>query len=175
METNRLHELRSTVENDPAFIDCTDTHLGDGGIVLPEEIYTSAWQQWRNAPRYTPDPRGREETRLAIRDFYRLDGLEIDPETCIITAGSSLSYELIFHALAAERAEKEDGVDKTGAALAKDETRRSPAPSEGLLVALPRPSYPLFEELSAFGGHTPLWYDLDPTAGFGLDRAPHRR
>ncbi len=169
METNRLHQACVQARRSDRFIDLVDTNFGHAGIRPDEELYRFAWENWRADPAYHPDAPGRITTRESIAAWYRENGLEIDPGRILLTAGSSISYHLIFSALAgAGSGEPDQQADRRPEEQPDQQADRRP--EEPRPVALPVPSYPLFEELTAMNGLAPVWYRLDPDAGYRLDR-----
>jgi alanine-synthesizing transaminase len=76
------------------------------------------------ARRYEPDPRGSLAAREAIAGYYAARGATVTPESLVLTASTSEAYAHLFRLLA-------DPDDR---------------------VAIPRPSYPLFEPLAALEG-----------------------
>ena len=81
---------------------------------------------------YEPDPKGLSSARLAVVDFYRAHGITIEPECIILTASTSEGYSFLFRLLCNER--------------------------ESVLV--PKPSYPLFNDLCRLGDVTSRPYHL---------------
>ena len=69
---------------------------------------------------YDPQPKGLLAAREAVADYYRGRHEEVDPESLILTSGTSEGYSYVFRLLA--------------------------NPGEEILV--PKPSYPLFEFLA---------------------------
>jgi alanine-synthesizing transaminase len=69
---------------------------------------------------YDPQPRGLPHARAAIAEYYGERGADLDPESLILTTGSSEAYSFVFRLLA--------------------------NPGEEILVA--KPSYPLFDFLA---------------------------
>lgn len=135
-------------------VDLVNSNFRTAGLVFPERWYSKAWNAWRSAPHYLPQGRGSEQTRAAVAAFLTEDGLLTEPEQVILTAGSSISYELIFRMLGMRHrdAPTHDGT-------------HTPT------IALPRPGYPLFEDLVHAAGLAPLWYDLSPVHNFSPDPA----
>ena len=84
---------------------------------------------------YEPAPRGSLQAREAIAEYYAARGHEVSSERILLTASTSEAYSYLFKLLA----------------------------NPGEVVAVPRPSYPLFEYLAAMESlrvaHYPLRYD----------------
>lgn len=70
--------------------------------------------------RYAPDPQGLRESREAISAWYRRLGIVLDPDSLFLTSGSSESYSWLFRLLC----------------------------DEGDEVLIPKPGYPLFDDLA---------------------------
>lgn len=69
---------------------------------------------------YRPDPRGPLPARRAVAGWYRRWGVEVDPESVVLTASTSEAYSLLLKLLC----------------------------DPGDTVVAPTPSYPLFEQLA---------------------------
>lgn len=100
-------------------------------------MYRATWTEWRRNPTYTPTGRGGTPARSVVAAEA---GATVDPDDVLLTAGSSISYHLLFSVL----------------------RRRSAAST----VALPLPGYPLFEGILSPIGMEPVWYHCHPEAGF---------
>lgn len=133
-----LEVARRCAETAGTLIDLTSSDFRAAGLSMPEELYEEAWKSWRAAPRYRPSGSGSTTAREAVAAFLTADGLPTRPEQIILTAGSSISYQLLFAALAPQPTETGD--------------HRT--------VGLPSPAYPLFEELCRSVGLDPDWYRL---------------
>ena len=94
---------------------------------------------------YDPDPRGLRSAREAVAAYYGSHGRTVDPESLFLTGSTSEAYAQVFKLLA--------------------------DPGDEILV--PRPSYPLFEHLTALEGlrtrDYPLVYAEDRGWGIGWD------
>ncbi len=95
----------------------------------------------RRALRYAPEPFGVAEAREAVAADYRRRGVAIGPERIALTASTSEAYALLFKLLC----------------------------DPGDRVLVPRPSYPLFEHLTALESVEAVPYALDVHAGWRLD------
>jgi len=111
-----------------------NTSFAAAGIRWPEEMYRAAWAAWRAHPTYTPTGRGGITARSVVAS-----ATAVDPDDIILTAGSSISYHLLFSI-----------------------PRRRAAAT----VALPVPGYPLFEGILSPLGMEPVWYRCLPENGF---------
>lgn len=130
-----------------------DTSFSAAGIRWPEERYEAAWNVWRNDPSYTPTGRGGITARTVLAREISEAGIPCAPEDLLLTAGSSLSYHLLFSVL----------------------RHRAPRRDPARTVALPTPGYPLFEGILAPLGISPVWYRCPPEDGFLPDYAEIQR
>ncbi|MEK6757151.1 MAG: pyridoxal phosphate-dependent aminotransferase [Bacteroidota bacterium] len=90
---------------------------------------------------YEPDPKGLLSARLAVVDFYRDQGITIEPECIILTASTSEAYSFLFRLLCNERDS----------------------------VLLPKPSYPLFTYLSQLNDASARHYHLSYDGEWHID------
>lgn len=144
-----LERARQSRKDRGGYIDLVNSDFGTAGIHFPERFYRETWERWRADPAYRPSGRGGAAARSAVARFLSGEGLHTRPEQIVLTAGSSISYSLLFQCL--------------------KQIHSHPAPGDGDgrgTVLLPRPGYPLFEELVHAAGLTPLWYPLDRANGF---------
>jgi alanine-synthesizing transaminase len=137
---NPLERVRRRAAAAGQLIDLSATSFAAAGLRWPEELYQRAWRLWRDDPGYTPSGRGSVRARGAVSAVYTREGLAVDPEDVVLTAGSSVSYHLVFSVLR-----------RTTGATA---------------VALPLPGYPLFEGILNPLGMEPVWYHCPPENGF---------
>lgn len=91
--------------------------------------------------RYEPSPRGLAVAREAIALDALRHGLDVDPSRIVLTASTSEAYGFLFKLLC--------------------------NPDDEVLV--PRPSYPLFEHLSALDAVRAVPYALDPHGHWAID------
>ncbi|MFW5694059.1 MAG: aminotransferase class I/II-fold pyridoxal phosphate-dependent enzyme [Alkalispirochaeta sp.] len=137
---NPVERARRRATADGRIRTLVNTSFAAVGIRWPEERYRTAWEAWRTHPSYTPTGRGGIAARTALAEEIRRWGTPAEPEDFLLTAGSSISYHLVFSLL-----------------------RRGPdAPT----VALPVPGYPLFEGIMSPLGMEPVWYHCPPETGF---------
>src|SRR5262245_35575620 len=88
---------------------------------FPEDALRAAMDEAHSrALAYVPDPLGRLDAREAIAAFYERSGIHFSPDRIFVTPGTSVSYLYVFSILAG----------------AGDE------------ILVPRPSYPLFDEIA---------------------------
>ena len=137
----RLEIARRSVAKRGDLIDLTHTDFREAGLAMPEELYDHAYALWRSRPGYKPSGIGSDAARERVAEFLTADGLPTGPEQIVLTAGSSVSYQLLFHALGRSR-------------------HRDTPTEHRPRIALPRPSYPLFEELCVQAKLQPAWYPL---------------
>lgn len=96
---------------------------------------------------YAPDPRGLLAARRAVVHYYRERGIALDPAQVFLTASTSEAYAWLFKLLC----DPED------------------------CVAIPTPSYPLFDYLAQLEGVRTAAYPLLREEGFRVDmHALHR-
>jgi alanine-synthesizing transaminase len=121
-------------------IDLTSSNPTAVGIEYPREALAAALAAGAGQP-YAPDPRGLAAARRAVADLYARRGAPIDPERIFLTASTSEAYGFLFKLLC--------------------------EPGDEVLV--PRPSYPLFEQLARLEAVAARPYRLGPAPGFALD------
>jgi alanine-synthesizing transaminase len=90
---------------------------------------------------YAPQPFGLIEARRAAAAEYSRRGIAVDAARIVLTASTSEAYSLLFKLLA----------------------------SPGDEVIVPRPSYPLFEPLTALDGLVARHYDLEYHGTWSID------
>lgn len=145
MENRIAAALRQARSRDD-FIDLINTNFHACGLAPPPNTLLDAAARYLtddDLRPYRPDPAGLPALRESVSRFYARAGVEVPPAAVIATASASDSYTQIFHAVA----------------------------TPGDEVLLPRPGYPLFEEVAARCGLEPRFYDLDPGAGWRIDPA----
>jgi aspartate/methionine/tyrosine aminotransferase len=111
-------------------LDLTETNPTRAGLVAPAEVL--AWLAEPRGLRYRPDPRGLEAARRAVAADYARRGLAVDAGHVLLTASTSEAYSFLFKLLC----------------------------DPGDAVAVPRPSYPLFEYLARLEGASVVPYPL---------------
>ena len=90
---------------------------------------------------YDPDPRGLLSAREAVAGYYLGRKIPTDISSILLTSGTSEAYSLLFRLLC----------------------------NPGEAVAVPRPSYPLFEYLAEINDVRLQYYDLRYDDGWELD------
>lgn len=91
---------------------------------------------------YEPDPRGAFAARAAVAGYFAARGLQVSPEVVLLTSSTSESYAHLLRLLA----------------------------DPGEAVAVPAPSYPLFEPLARAEGVEVRPYTLRYDGAWHLDR-----
>ena len=123
-----------------ALIDLTSSNPTAVGIEYPLDALGAALAAGAGLP-YAPDPRGLATARRAVADLYAGRGAALGPERIFLTASTSEAYGFLFKLLC--------------------------EPGDEVLV--PRPSYPLFEQLARLEAVAARPYRLGPAPGFALD------
>lgn len=128
---NPLHELTVQLQSTPDFLDFTDSRFHQNGFLPPREAFQRTFSEYLDQRSYAPDSKGYKPARDSLTQLYRSWGFSCGPEDFLFTAGTSEAYSLLFSTLA--------------------------EPGDGVL--LPRPGYPLFEQLAAQSRLKPHFYD----------------
>ena len=137
---NRLTEaLRRHRAAGRPLIDLTESNPTRAGLDYPDDLLRPLADT--RGLVYTPQPLGLVEARCAVARDYARRGAAVDPGRIALTASTSEAYSLLFKLLA--------------------------SPGDEILV--PRPSYPLFEHLTAFEGLTPRGYDLEYHGSWSIE------
>jgi aspartate/methionine/tyrosine aminotransferase len=122
-----------------AVLDLTDSNPTRAGFEYPEDLLTPLADA--RGLHYAPLPFGLLAARRAVAADYARRGITVDPSRIALTASTSEAYSLLFKLLA--------------------------SPGDEILV--PRPSYPLFDHLTALDGVIPRAYDLDDHGSWSID------
>ncbi|MFW5826103.1 MAG: pyridoxal phosphate-dependent aminotransferase [bacterium] len=141
---NRIAAALRRARSRHGFIDLIDTNFHACGLAPAPTTLLDAAARYltdRELRPYRPDPAGLRALREGVSRFYGRDGVDVPPGAIVATASASDSYTHIFRSVAGTDGE----------------------------VLLPRPGYPLFEEIAARCGLQPRFYDLDPGAGWRID------
>ena len=137
---NRLTEvLRHRRTAGELVIDLTESNPTRVGLVYPKDLLASL-ADCRGLT-YAPQPFGIMEARRAVASDYQRRGIATSPDRVAVTASTSEAYSLLFKLLA--------------------------APGDEILV--PRPSYPLFDHLTALDGLVARPYDLEYNGVWSID------
>jgi alanine-synthesizing transaminase len=143
---NRLAQaLQRRLAAGAAVIDLTESNPTRVGLDYPPDLLEPLADT--RGLTYAPQPFGLMEARRAIASDYQRRGIAIAPERLALTASTSEAYSLLFKLLA--------------------------APGDEILV--PRPSYPLFEHLTALDGLVARAYDLEYNGVWSIDFASVER
>lgn len=127
-------------------LDLTESNPTRAGFSYPREIVDALHDS--RALVYEPSPAGLPEARIAVSEYYRARGADVDPSRIFLTASTSESYAWLFKLLA--------------------------DPGDTILV--PRPSYPLFEYLASLESVHVAHYRLTYHGQWSVDlgRIPER-
>lgn len=112
-------------------LDLTGSNPTAVGLAAPGDALAAALGDPR-AARYEPQPFGLASARAAVAADYARRGAAVDPARIVLTASTSESYGLLLELLC----------------------------DPGGRVAVPEPSYPLFEHLAGLAGVRPAPYRL---------------
>jgi len=115
---NRLHQLAAARRRQGTLLDLTSSNPTACGLAYPEGLLAPLAQP--AGLRYAPAPRGLASARAAVAAYYAERGVEIGVDDLILTASTSEAYAQLFSLLC----------------------------EAGDAVAMPAPSYPLFEMLA---------------------------
>lgn len=142
-ESNALYSLRDALKaQGNAVQDLISGNFNDFGYVFPqnllEEIMVRGARQCRI---YQPDSFGQKPAREAIAEFYLGSGCRMNPDSILITPGTSMAYWYCFKLLA----------------------------NEGDEILCPCPSYPLFDYIALLSGVRLIPYRLSETNGWAID------
>jgi alanine-synthesizing transaminase len=142
-ETNSLYRLRDELRiQGKAIQDLISGNINDREYLFPQEILEKILVQGlRQSQIYQPNPFGRRSAREAIAEYYLHHGFSIDPESILITPGTSLSYWYCFKLLT----------------------------DEGDEILCPCPSYPLFDYIALLSGVKLIPYQLMERRNWTID------
>ncbi len=123
-------------------IDLTESNPTRCGFVYDTAAFAATLAGSAGAP-YEPHPQGMPSARAAIAASYVERGLRVDPESLVLTSGTSEGYAHLFTLLA-------DAGDE---------------------ILVPTPGYPLLEVLTGLGGVRLVHYRqvYDENAGWSID------
>ena len=124
-------------------LDLTNSNPTRAGLDYPSEAIAEALSGANSAHVYDPDPKGDPRARVAIAGWYdrQAGGGAPDPETIVLTPGTSEAYAWLFKLLC----------------------------DPGERVLAPRPSYPLFEYLADLESVLIAPYALRYESRWGID------
>jgi len=139
-EANALSRALDTLRAEGAQIaDLTESNPTRAAIPYPDGLLASL--AGAEALRYEPHPFGLSSARGAVAEDQRRRGARVDPAHVVLTASTSEAYSWLFKLLC--------------------------NPGEAVLV--PRPSYPLFEHLTALEGIRAHPYALEYDGRWAID------
>ena len=138
---NRLTGLLEAARADgSAVVDLTLSNPTQCGILYPDEMILAAVRQ-RAILRYEPDPRGIPTARKAVGEYYRERGITVGDDAILLTASTSEAYWIAFETLC----------------------------DQGDAIAVPVPTYPLFEYLAQLSGVKTISYSLRNDGHWSID------
>jgi aspartate/methionine/tyrosine aminotransferase len=127
-----LHRFRA--EGRP-YLDLITANPHENGLRFSESILADALDRALDAPNvrvYKPDPLGQRPAREAIAAWYERRQYPADPDHIVLTPGTSLAYFYAFRLLVEPGGE----------------------------ILVPRPGYPLFDDIAATAGIRLRYYHL---------------
>ena len=122
-------------------VDLTESNPTRVGITYPVDLLRELSSQ--AALRYDPHPLGLRSAREAVARDHGRRGVTVDPDDVVLTASTSEAFAWLFKLLC----------------------------DPGDVVLVPRPSYPLFEHLTALEGIRAVPFDLDYHGRWDIDFA----
>lgn len=131
-EDNTLSKIKKEKEsaNIPV-LDLVNSNPTQVGLNFPQAIVSHNLGNIENST-YTPDPKGLEESRIAISNYYLSKNIKVCKEDLLLTSSTSEAYSFLFKLLA--------------------------NPGDEILV--PSPGYPLFSYLAKFENLEVIEYPL---------------
>jgi len=130
LEPNRLSEARAGRGEVP--FDLTISNPTTCDLPYPDDLLVGLTNS--EGLRYSPDPLGPSQARVAVAHEYERWGANVDPAKIVLTASTSEAYSLLFKLLC----------------------------DPGDTILTPMPSYPLFDQLSRLDGLRIHPLPLDP-------------
>jgi aspartate/methionine/tyrosine aminotransferase len=139
---NRLTEaIRRRRADSLPIIDLTQSNPTRAGFEYPHDLLAPLAND--RGLTYMPEPFGLMEARRAVAAEYARRSVAVAPERIVLTASTSDAYSILFKLVA--------------------------SPGDEILV--PRPSYPLFEQLTTLEGVVARSYDLEYHGRWSIDFA----
>ncbi|HEY8145425.1 MAG TPA: pyridoxal phosphate-dependent aminotransferase [Kofleriaceae bacterium] len=139
-----VNRLAAAIErrraNGAELVDLTVSNPTEVGLAYPTGELAAALAAGAGEA-YRPDPRGLLSARRAVAAGFAARGADVAPEHLFLTASTSEAYGFLFKLLC--------------------------EPGDEVLV--PRPSYPLFEQLARLEAVVARSYRLGPSPDFALD------
>jgi len=140
LEPNRLTAaVRALREAGEPFDDLTVSNPTTVGLPYPASLVTALAEP--RGLEYDPQPLGRPDARAAVAGEYARHGATVDPAQVVLTASTSEAYSLLFKVLC--------------------------DPGDEVLV--PRPGYPLFDQLARLDAVVARPYALEYHGGWTID------
>src|SRR6185312_856937 len=137
---NRLSEAVARKRSTGArVLDLTESNPTHAALHYPLDV-ASAFQDSQMLT-YEPLPKGALRAREAVAEYYSTRGCKVSPERILLTASTSEAYAYLFKLLT----------------------------DPGCSVAVPRPSYPLFEYLAPMESVMAAPYPLHYDSGWSMD------
>jgi len=140
---NRLYRQKEAIlrEGRP-FLDLVSGNVHHHGIHYPQAVLKKAFKDAaEQAKIYRPDPAGQPIARRAIQKYYKQEELALPSDQIVLTPGTSVSYQYLFHLFA--------------------------NPGEEILC--PTPSYPLLDAIAALSEIRIIHYRLTPSERWEID------
>ncbi|MFP4115415.1 MAG: pyridoxal phosphate-dependent aminotransferase [Spirochaetales bacterium] len=140
---NRVSVALRRARSRPDFINLIDTNFHSCGLAPDRDAIERAYRTYlhdEGLRPYQPEPAGLARLREAVARFYERSGVTVQPDSVVVTASASESYGHVFAAVC----------------------------ERGGVVLLPRPGYPLFEEVALRLGLVPRFYDLHYERGWQI-------
>ena len=142
-ESNALYRLRDELKAQGHTLrDFVSGNINDHGFLFPQDLLEDILVRASRSCRiYHPDSFGQRPAREAVSDYYGECCQGIDPDSILITPGTSLSYWYCFKLLA----------------------------DEGDEILCPCPSYPLFDYIALLSGVKLIPYRLAEDRNWAVD------
>ncbi len=138
---NRLYRQKEAIirEGKPFF----DLISANHDIRYPQTVLKKAFKNAADQSKiYRPDSAGQQVARTAIQKFYEDEGLDLPSDQIVLTPGTSVSYQYLFHLFT----------------------------NPGDEIVCPIPSYPLFDAIAALSNVKITSYRLTPSnKRWGID------
>jgi len=138
---NRLSALLDVARgNGSGITDLTLSNPTHCGISYPNEIIRAAVQK-SSILQYDPNPRGIRSARKGVVQYYQGSGVSVSDDAILLTASTSEAYWIVFTTLC----------------------------NQGETIAVPVPTYPLFEYLAKISGINTISYSLCYDGQWSID------
>lgn len=156
MSINRIEQTRQKLlSKGKKIVNLSSGNPNEWGIFFKNKAVNSNIQKFlTSSPAYSPLPFGNYGTRLALQNHAPSPG-KSKAENIALTSGTSESYFHLFRILS--------GVNNQNQNHNPDTNQNSGE------ILLPRPGYPLFEEIARLSRTNLKWYDLDEKNGWQIN------